>query len=489
MDSEGSFGRWLKRRRKGLDLTQAELARRVGCAEGTIRRLEADELRPSKQLAELLAERLVMPLADRAAFVSFARGMPDGEPPTLPDQPAVPRPAGTEDYPAPVRLPSGTVTFLFTDVEASTRLWEQHPAAMRGALARHDAILRAAIAAHGGAIFKTVGDGFCTAFASAPNALAAALEAQRVLQIEQWDPIGPLRVRMALHTGTAVLEAGDYVGFVLSRVARILAAGYGGQVLLSLATQELVRNHLPPGVGLRDLGTHKLKDLTRPEHLFHVVAEDLPADFPLLRTLDVRPTNLPARPTRLIGRAQEVEHLCALLPAPDVRLVTLTGPGGVGKTHLALQVAVELLDTIADGISFVDLSPIRDPGLVVSTIAQALGLSETAGQALRDRLNNYLRDKQMLLLLDNFEQVVAAAPVVSDLLRICPRLRVLVTSREPLRVRGEQEVAVPPLALPPRSPHPPAPSPTRGKGSSPASWYRNSPSPRRGRGGRGVREI
>jgi predicted ATPase/class 3 adenylate cyclase/DNA-binding XRE family transcriptional regulator len=448
MDNEDSFGRWLKRRRKRLDLTQAELARRVGCAEGTIRRLEADELRSSKQLAELLAERLDIPPIDRMAFVSFARGMPDGEPPTFPDQPAVPRSAGAGDYRAPVLLPSGTVTYLFTDVEGSTRLWEQHPAAMRDALARHDAILRAAIAAHAGAIFKTVGDAVCAAFASAPAALAAALEAQRTLQAEQWEATGPLRVRMALHTGTAALEAGDYVGLALSRVARILAAGYGGQLLLSLATQELVRNHLPPGVGLRDLGTHLLKDLTRPEHLYQVVAEDLPADFPPLRTLDVRPTNLPAQPTRLIGREQELEHLCAQLQAPDMRLVTLTGPGGVGKTRLAQQVAVELLDKIADGISFVDLAPIRDPSLVVSTIAQALGLSETAGQALRDRLNDYLRDKQMLLILDNFEQVVEAVPVVTDLLARCPRLRVLVTSREGLRVRGEQEVAVLPLARP-----------------------------------------
>src|SRR5262249_29287480 len=202
-------------------------------------------------------------------------------------------------------------------------------------------------------------------------------------------------------------------------------------------------------VALRDLSAQRLKDLSRPEHIFQLVTPDMPADFPPLRSLASRPTNLPAQLTPLIGREQAVEQLCALLRAPEVRFVTLTGPGGSGKTRLALQVAAELLDELADGVYFVDLAPICDPSLVVSTIAQTLGVYDMGGQSIKDRLINYLREKHLLLLLDNFEQVVAAAPVVTDLLTSCPRLRVLVTSREVLRVRGEHEVAVPPLALPP----------------------------------------
>jgi predicted ATPase len=321
---------------------------------------------------------------------------------------------------------------------------------MPGALARHDAILRESVASHGGVIFKTVGDAVCAAFAGAPAALAAALDAQRALTAEVWGTAGPLHVRMALHSGLAEAREGDYFGQSLNRIARLLAAGHGGQALLSLAAQQLVRDHLPSGVELRDLGTHRLKDLARPEHVFQLVVADLSADFPSLRTLDARSTNLPAQPTALIGREQEVADLCALLRRQDVRLVTLTGPGGTGKTRLGLQIAAELLDSFADGVFFVDLAPISDPELVVTTIAQALG--ETASsERPADQLKAALRH-QRLLLLDNYEQVLTAAALVAELLAAAAGLKVLVTSRAALHLRGEKEFPVPPLALLPKLP-------------------------------------
>lgn len=345
-------------------------------------------------------------------------------------------------------VPSGTVTFLFTDIEGSTRLWEQQPQAMHHALARHDAILRQQIEGHGGFVFKTVGDAFCAAFADALNALEAALAAQRALHQEAWNGIEALKVRMALHTGAVERRDGDYFGPTLNRVARLLATGYGGQILLARAAQELVRDTLPPGVSLRDLGEHRLKDLTRSERIFQVVVADLPPDFPPLKTLDKRPTNLPAQPTPLIGRDREMAHVCILLRNDNVRLVTLTGPGGTGKTRLGLQVAAELLDEYIDGVFFVALASLHDPDLVVTTIAQTLGLHEDSNRPLIETLTTFLRDRQILLILDNFEQVIPAAPVIGELLAAAPGVKILVTSREVLHIYGEHEFPVPPLELP-----------------------------------------
>jgi predicted ATPase/class 3 adenylate cyclase/DNA-binding CsgD family transcriptional regulator len=345
-------------------------------------------------------------------------------------------------------LPTGTITFLFTDIERSTGLWERYGQAMRGAMARHDRLLQQLIAAHHGVVFKTVGDACCAAFTTAPEAVAASLAIQRAISAEPWGEVEPLRVRIALHTGLADQRDGDYFGLPLSRIARLLAAGHGGQILLSLATMELTRDHLPDGTSLRDLGEHRLRDLTRPERIFQLAAPDLPADFPPLRTIDR--TNLPAQATPLIGREREIATVVQLLRQENIRLVTLIGPGGSGKTRLGLQVAADLVDDFGDGVTFVALAPITDPALVTGQIAQAIGHSESGGQPLAESLKALLRNRHMLLLLDNFEQVVDAAPLVAELLADAPQMKVLVTSRAMLRISGEHEFAVPPLALPDR---------------------------------------
>jgi predicted ATPase/class 3 adenylate cyclase len=347
-------------------------------------------------------------------------------------------------------LPSGTVTFLFTDIEGSTRRWEGHPAEMAVALARHDSIMREAIEGNGGYIFKTIGDAFCAAFSIPHDALEAAIHAQNLLFAEDWgEATGSVRVRMALHTGVAEERARDYFGQPVNRVARLLSAGHGGQTLLSNSTYDMVRDTLAQGVRVLDLGEHRLKDLTRPEHIFLAVAEGNGAQFPPLKTLDNRPNNLPRQTTAFIGREKEVGNVCVMLRRADVALITLTGPGGTGKTRLSMQVGAELLDEFPDGVWFVELAALTDHNLVISTIAQTLGVTEAAGRPLIENLKDYLREKQTLLIMDNFEQVVGAAKQVGELLATCPALKMIATSRIPLRIRAEKEYAVPPLGLPP----------------------------------------
>src|SRR5215204_2442491 len=253
---------------------------------------------------------------------------------------------------------------------------------------------------------------------------------------------------MALHTGAAEERDGDYFGPPVNRVARLMSAAHGGQVLLSLPAQELVRDQLPGGTGLRDLGEHRLKDLFRPERVFQLLAPELPSEFPPLRTLEARRNNLPLQPTPLVGREREVGEVVERLRSEKMRLLTLTGPGGTGKTRLGLQAAADVLEEFSDGVFFVALATITEPELVASTIARALGVKESAEQSLIESLKNYLRDKHLLLVLDNFEQVLDGAPLVGELLGACPNLKVLATSRIPLRLYGEQEYPVPPLSLP-----------------------------------------
>src|ERR687890_1898215 len=321
---------------------------------------------------------------------------------------------------------------------------------MQRALARHDEILKEAVEGHDGYVFKTVGDAFCCAFRTASAALKASLFAQRALFSEEGWPeeTGPLRVKMALHVGATEERDGDYFGPPLNRVARLLSAGHGGQVLLSLTTQELVRDQLPPDVELSYLGEHRLKDLFRPERVFQLIASGLPDEFLPLRTLAGRPNNLPIQPTPLVGRERKVEEVCRRLHSKDVQLLTLGGRGGTGKTRLALQVGADLLEEFDDGVFFVSLATITDPELVPSAIAGSLGLKESAGQSLKESLEGYLRQKRLLLILDNFEQVLEGTPLVGDLVSACPDLKVLATSRIALRLYGEQEYPVPPLEVP-----------------------------------------
>lgn len=353
--------------------------------------------------------------------------------------------------------PSGMVAFLFTDVEGSTARWERDRDAMAVAIDRHFALLRAAIEAQGGVLFKIVGDAVQAAFPVAPHAVAAAFAAQRALLAEDWGEIGPLRVRMALHAGEAEPDArGDYLAPALNRLSRLLSTGYGGQVLLSHAVQQLSRNALPEGCLLRDLGQHRLRDLLEPEQVFQLLHPDLPTDFPPLKSLDARPNNLPRQPTPFLGREGEVAEVVRLLRDDQVQLLTLTGPGGSGKTRLALQAAAEALDAFPDGTTFVPLAPVSDPALVPSAAAQALLVPEQGGRPVTDVLREHLAKKRFLLILDNCEHLLeAAARLAADLLASCPGLTVLATSRSPLRLRAEQEWEVPPLEMPPRPPPPP----------------------------------
>ncbi len=350
-------------------------------------------------------------------------------------------------------LPSGTVTFLFTDLEGSTRLWEQHRAAMRPALERHDAILRDAVEQHHGIVVKTTGDGLHAVFRATRTAVDAALAAQRGLAAEEWAVPGGLRVRMGLHTGDAVARDGDYYGPATNRAARVMASAHGGQIVLSYATEEILRDALPDDVGLVDLGEHRLPDLARPERIFQVVAAGLEREFPPLRALDAVPGNLPSQLTSIVGRAVEREAIADALLAS--RLVTVTGVGGVGKSRIAIQVAHDVAARFPDGVWLCELAIAQDDEELGQVVAATLGVLARPATTLAESVVDALRMRELVVLFDNCEHLVEPVGRLTEgLLRDCPGVRILATSREALGIAGEQvwplsalEVPVPDAAL------------------------------------------
>jgi predicted ATPase/class 3 adenylate cyclase len=341
-------------------------------------------------------------------------------------------------------LPSGTVTFLFTDLEGSTRLWEEHPEAMGQALARHDEILREAIESHGGSVVKTTGDGIHAVFATAHDALDAAVVLQVSLRAEPFGETGPLRVRMGVHTCEAEYRDGDYYGSEVNRAARLMGVAHGGQIVVSLATSTLVRD---ASVELVDLGDHRLRDLTNPERMFQVSASGLAQNFPPLRSLDAFPGNLPVQVSSFIGREVEIVRVEKALH--ESRIVTLTGVGGVGKTRLALRVAAEAIGRYPDGAWLCELAPVSDPGAVWDTLASTLRVAPLPGRSTAESVLEFLTVKRLLLVLDNCEHLLdGAARVVDSVVHRCPEVSVMATSREGLALDGERLLAVPALGLP-----------------------------------------
>jgi class 3 adenylate cyclase/energy-coupling factor transporter ATP-binding protein EcfA2 len=350
---------------------------------------------------------------------------------------------------SPAQPPFGTVTFLFTDIEGSTTLWEAQPEEMRLAVARHDSLIRDAITAARGHIFKTVGDAFCAAFATAPEAVSAVLAAQLAMVSEPWAEGTPIKVRMALHTGAVEFRDEDYFGQPLNRTARLLAIGHGGQTLVSGVAYDLCRDNLPESVMFRDLGEHRLKDLGRLETVFQLLHPDLPDDFPPLRSLNnpELPNNLPQQTTSLIGREKAVEEVKSLVETNH--LVTLTGSGGCGKTRLSVQVAADLLDGTGDGVWLVELASLSDPNLVPQAVANVLGAKEEPGKSISQTLVEWLKKKNLLLVLDNCEHLLEECAKVADaIIRSCPGVKILASSREALGITGEQSYRVPSLETP-----------------------------------------
>jgi predicted ATPase/class 3 adenylate cyclase len=351
------------------------------------------------------------------------------------------------ETPTVATRPTGTVTFLFSDIEGSTERWERDRELMASAIARHDALVRAAFETHQAYVFKTMGDAFCAAFARPEDAIAAALEAQRAIAAEDFSAVGGVHVRMALHTGSATERDGDYFGPAVNRVARILTIGHGGQVLVSGTSADLLQGVMPPQASLRDLGAHRLKDLARPEQVYQLVALDLPQMFPALRSLDQLPNNLPPQLTSFVGREDELTEIKTLLE--QHRFVTLVGTGGAGKTRCAIQVGADLLDGSGDGVWLVELAPISDPSLIGSLIAKALNVQGEPNRPPLDAVLTFLKRKRLLLIVDNCEHVIdEARNVVGAVLRNCADVRVLATSREGLNVGGERVHRMPSLPIP-----------------------------------------
>ena len=348
---------------------------------------------------------------------------------------------------AVMELPTGTVTFVFTDIEGSTRLLHELGHERYGRLQdQHAAIMREAIALGRGVEIRTEGDAFFAAFQSPAGAVLTASAAQRRLAGHAWPDGSEIRIRIGMHTGEGLLGGDDYLGIDVNRAARIAAAGHGGQVVLSSATAGLVEHDLPEGVTLRDLGSHRLKDFPQPLRLHDLLIEGVSSEFPALRSLDARPTNIPPARASFVGRTREVAELEPLLST--TRVLTLTGPGGIGKTRLAVHVAGRILDRFADGVFLVDLSPLIDHEVVIPEIAATLKIRRVPGQDVSASVQAHLQDRQLLLVLDNFEQVIDAAPAVGSLLDSAPGLVLFSTSRVPLRLAGEHRYVVDPMPVP-----------------------------------------
>jgi predicted ATPase/class 3 adenylate cyclase len=343
--------------------------------------------------------------------------------------------------------PTGTVAFLFTDIEGSTQRWESHREAMDDAVKRHDALLRDAIDRHNGYVFKAIGDAFCVAFARVSDAVTTAFEAQRALSAEDFSSVGGLPIRIGLHAGEASERNGDYFGPAVNRAARLLAIGHGGQILLSGVTRDLAYSDLPASASLLDLGSHRLKDLTEPEHVWQLRIEGLSAEFPPLKSLDTIPNNLPIQRTSFRGREHDLEEVASLLR--QHKLVTLFGSGGVGKTRLALQVGAEVLDQYPDGVWLIDFAPITDPELVSSVIAKEIGMPQVEGRRIDESIPQWLKRKKLLLILDNCEHVLETVAAIADgVTRSCPDVRLLATTRQALGVSGEKVLRLASLDVP-----------------------------------------
>jgi len=391
----------------------------------------------ARELERLLADDLAVLLSESFAGATVGIAAPGA----LPAGPGQPSETG---------LPAGTVTFLLTDIEGSTRLWETLPEAMEAALERHNRLVTGVIEDHGGVVVTSRGEGdsFFAAFPSAVSAVEAAGACQLRLGTEDWPAGAALRVRMGLHTGEAHVQDGDYADHApINRCARVKAAAHGGQVLVTKATRDLVGGRLGSGFGLKRLGEFRLRDLAEPELIYQLTHDDLPADFPPIRTLAERTSNLPLQVSSFIGRERELQQTAAALD--QARVVTLTGPGGVGKTRLALRAAAEALPRFGDGAWLCELAPVRDPTGVDDAVAAVFSVTARAGQSTSEALVEFLRSKELLLVLDNCEHVLAEAAALAGVLaRSCERLVILATSREALSIEGEHLVAVPPLAVP-----------------------------------------
>jgi predicted ATPase/class 3 adenylate cyclase len=348
-----------------------------------------------------------------------------------------------------IDFPSGTVTFLFTDIESSTKLWEQYPDEMKSALQKHDSILKDVIASNHGYLIKTTGDGVHAVFSTTLDAVNASIAAQRDFQTSEFfkDSKAAIKVRMGIHTGEAQLRDGDYYGGTLNRAARIMSIGHGGQILISATTLQVAREHLPESVSNLDLGLHHLKGLNRPEQIFQLNAPDLQDEFPALRSLTYATNNLPAQLTSFIGRERELAEAKSRLEG--ARLLTMIGPGGTGKTRLSIQLGTQLLSTFSDGVWLVEFAPVADPSLIMQTIANALDIREAPGTPLHTLVHDYLRGKQLLLILDNCEHLVdASAKIADDFLKVAPNIKIIASSREALGINGETVYRVPSLSLP-----------------------------------------